>query len=102
MTTWLCCDGCGMMSFASCTDGWLPADNDKHHCSKCRANAMLKRARDTDREPHCCLVGCDADADVEIRHGPKADDYTHACTAHIGDLLTDEYQHTITAVIRRH
>lgn len=49
-----------------------------------------------EQKPHCCLVGCDAEADVEIRHGPKADDYTHACIAHIGDLLTDEYQHTLT------
>jgi len=45
---------------------------------------------------HCCLVGCNADADVEIRHGPKIDHYMHACIAHIGDLLTDEYEHTVT------
>lgn len=45
---------------------------------------------------HCCFEGCDADADVEIRHGPKIEDYTHSCSRHIGDLLTDEHQHTIT------
>lgn len=49
-----------------------------------------------ERKPHCCLEGCDAAADVEIRHGDAPHDYTHSCTKHIGDLLTDEYQHTLT------
>lgn len=49
-----------------------------------------------EKKLHCCAVGCDNDADVEIRHGSAPDDFTHACTEHIGDLLTDEYQHTIT------
>lgn len=49
-----------------------------------------------EQKPYCCFIGCKADADVEIRHGPKVDDYTHSCTTHIGDLLTDELRHTLT------
>jgi hypothetical protein len=49
-----------------------------------------------EKKAHCCFVGCKADADVEIRHGKAPDAYTHSCTAHIGDLLTDEHRHTLT------
>lgn len=49
-----------------------------------------------ENKPFCCQIDCKEDAVVEIRHGQRADDYTHSCLGHIGEMLTDEYQHTIT------
>jgi hypothetical protein len=62
--------------------------------------------------PHCCYIEqdkavllshgwdigdicCAAPAKWEIIHGAGLDDYTHACTAHIGALLTDALVHRI-------
>ncbi len=39
---------------------------------------------------HCCFIPCDAPAEWELRDGSATDDYTHACTAHVGALLTGE------------
>jgi hypothetical protein len=44
MTTFLVCDDCGIMTYAGCSDGWLPRFDDKHYCVKCRAKDIVKRA----------------------------------------------------------
>lgn len=49
-------------------------------------------------EPYCCKIGCDQKADYEIRHGERIDDYTHACLAHIPDLMTDAPRHYIDKI----
>lgn len=49
MTTWLCCDNCGIMSFAECAEGWLMLVEDMHYCAKCRVKDALRRAA---REPN--------------------------------------------------
>lgn len=47
-------------------------------------------------KPHCCKPGCDLNAEYEIRHGKKYEDYTQSCLAHISDLMTDAPEHVIT------
>lgn len=42
-----------------------------------------------ERKLLCCQLDCDQPAEWVIVHGLAPDDYTHACTAHVGDLLTD-------------
>ena len=48
MTTWLCCDDCGVMSFAECADGWMYGDaaTDKHYCPKCRSVIATEQGRE--------------------------------------------------------
>jgi hypothetical protein len=43
----------------------------------------------------CCKLGCEASAQWRIYDGEKPDDYTEACTAHVGDLLSDAPEHRI-------
>jgi hypothetical protein len=49
----------------------------------------------------CCYikkdsgVACSNVAEWAIIHGPTVDDYTEACTEHVGDLLTDAPEHRI-------
>lgn len=45
--------------------------------------AAIKRA------PWCCFNGCQEGAEWELCHGDRDVDYTHACTDHVGHLLTD-------------
>lgn len=42
-----------------------------------------------DGEPYCCVIGCEEPADFEIRDGDGPDDFTHACTGHVGELCSD-------------
>jgi hypothetical protein len=37
----------------------------------------------------CCELSCDDAAAWLITDGEAPDDYTHACTAHVGELLRD-------------
>lgn len=54
-------------------------------------------------EAHCCCIpdqenldeGCPAPAKWIIVHGDLPDEYTHSCTEHIGELLTDAPEHRI-------
>ena len=46
----------------------------------------------------CCHIDCDAEAGWEIISGRTVDDYTHACTKHVGELLRDAPQHTVHSV----
>lgn len=41
-------------------------------------------------KPYCCHIACTADAEWQIEHGNRnaCDAYTHACTAHVGAMLT--------------
>jgi len=32
---------------------------------------------------------CTQQAEWVIYHGPRSDDFTHACTAHVGELLNE-------------
>ncbi len=53
------------------------------------------------KTPWCCWIGgwrnrpCRASAEWLIVHGPGPEDYTHACTDHVGELLTDASEHRI-------
>lgn len=40
-------------------------------------------------------VGCGKAAEWELVHGPRPDDYTHACSEHLGGLLTDAKEHRV-------
>lgn len=40
-------------------------------------------------KPWCCFIPCDKDAEWEIVDGPSTDDYTQACSDHVGHLLQD-------------
>ena len=44
---------------------------------------------------NCCLIGCELLAEWVIVYGLSPDDYTEACTAHDGQLLTDAKEHRI-------
>jgi hypothetical protein len=37
----------------------------------------------------CCKLDCNQRAEWQIFDGPNPEDYTEACTAHVGDLLSD-------------
>jgi hypothetical protein len=43
-------------------------------------------------------LGCQNEAEYEIRYGSGPDDYTHACVEHVGVLLTDADVHTVIAL----
>ena len=50
----------------------------------------------------CCIPDqnkldqpCGKDAEWEIWSGDTPDDFTDACTEHVGDMLTDAPKHTI-------
>lgn len=53
----------------------------------------IKRvANEQNRAPKCCWPECFKDgfaAEWEIRFGSTSDDYTHACSAHVGELLQE-------------
>lgn len=51
--------------------------------------------------PYCCKVGCGADAEWTIWSGSRDVDYTHACTAHVGELLTDVPEHRVFPLARQ-
>jgi hypothetical protein len=38
----------------------------------------------------CCYPDCKKTAEWELRDGIGVDDYTHACTDHVGALLQDK------------
>lgn len=48
----------------------------------------------------CCVIGCNADAEWEIWDGesPYFDHFTHACTDHVGALLSDTREHHVYPV----
>lgn len=43
----------------------------------------------------CCKIDCGKEAEYEIWSGPRPDDYTHSCLAHIPDMMTDAPEHLI-------
>lgn len=43
----------------------------------------------------CCNIGCEHKAEWVIFDGPRPDDYVEACTAHVGELLSDASEHRI-------
>ena len=51
--------------------------------------------------PYCCKLGCEKDAEFEITHGPRHEDYTHSCLEHIPDLMTNAPRHEIVALKAR-
>ena len=46
------------------------------------------------KKPWCCVIGCEADAEWDI-YGEtySLDDYTQACTEHVGEMLLDGWNH---------
>lgn len=43
----------------------------------------------------CCLLLCPRQADWEIWYGNTPDDYTHACTKHVGRLLETDVENRV-------
>jgi hypothetical protein len=43
----------------------------------------------------CCFIPCDKPAEWVINWGPTVDDYTEACTAHVGELFGDSPRFTV-------
>lgn len=39
--------------------------------------------------PKCCNLSCGADAEWMLIDGPQVDDYTEACTIHVGSLIQE-------------
>jgi hypothetical protein len=48
---------------------------------------------------HCCFIPCEAPAEWQLTEGPTPDDFTDACTAHVGALLTGKPT-TVTAIAK--
>ena len=48
---------------------------------------------ETIEKEHCCQIDCNEDAEWEIYAEGVPD--TAACTAHVGELLTDAKEHRI-------
>jgi len=51
---------------------------------------------------HCCKIGCKAPPQWIIYQVPSPEPYElrHACTAHVGDMLTDAPEHHIFPIDR--
>lgn len=49
----------------------------------------------------CCKIGCEAAAVWQIFDGPNPEDYTEACTPHVGDLLSDVPEQRIFQIYER-
>lgn len=45
-------------------------------------------------------VACTSPAEWTIVHGPAPEDYTEACTEHVGALLTDASEHRIYPIVK--
>ena len=43
----------------------------------------------------CCELNCGKQAEWQLFDGPGYEDYTEACTEHVGDLLGDALEHRI-------
>lgn len=70
-------------------------------CHKCgqvySANTV---AAGREGKEHCCLPDCASPAAWIIWYGPLPYDYTEACTAHVGEMLTDAAEHKVYPVER--
>ena len=52
--------------------------------------------------PHCCVIDCVKDAEWQIIYGPTTDDYTEACTEHVGELLEPDKENTVYPIEVKH
>jgi hypothetical protein len=43
----------------------------------------------------CCQIDCVKEAEYEIVWGDKPDEFTHSCSEHLSEMLTDARLHTI-------
>lgn len=43
----------------------------------------------------CCQLTCASNAEWLIVDGPAPEDYTHSCSAHVGELLSDASEHKV-------
>lgn len=43
----------------------------------------------------CCKLDCQHESEWVIYDGAGPEDYTEACTVHVGDLLSDAPEHRI-------
>jgi hypothetical protein len=46
-------------------------------------------------EMYCCQINCVKKAEWEIKFGDKPDNFAHACTEHVGDLLDSEITNAV-------
>jgi len=65
-------------------------------CALRRALVELPGEGKVSNQGPCCVVGCEKEAEwmIEI-HPYKQDDFTTACTGHVGELLTDAPEHIV-------
>ena len=49
-------------------------------------------------ESKCCYLTCEHAAEWQIWTGSGPDDYTEACTQHVGELLSAAPEHMITPI----
>lgn len=47
----------------------------------------------------CCKLGCEHKAEWRIFNGPGPEDYTEACTPHVGELLSDAPEHRVYPIV---
>lgn len=55
---------------------------------------------DKTKRATCCAVDCNESAEWELRDGPRPDNYTHACDAHVGALLSRDRAALLSTVTR--
>ena len=48
--------------------------------------------------PYCCVIDCEKDAEWQIVYGSTPDDYTEACTEHVGEMLEPDKENTVYPV----
>lgn len=55
-----------------------------------------KQQPEAEKVPFCCHIPCDKDAEWVMMYTPFGlDEYTHSCSGHLGDMMTDGYEHRI-------
>ncbi len=84
---------------------WCSGSDDFQVGGKCREGwekVCLPLLQNEPETRHCCMIGCDKDAEFEIYYkgdgAPSDSTNTDACTEHVGDLLTDAPQHWIYSI----
>lgn len=59
----------------------------------------MNKQSNTEKRPFCCHIPCDKNAEWVIMYTPfKFDEYTHSCSEHLGDMMTDAHEHRIYRV----
>lgn len=65
------------------------ANPDGVHCNGDFPNESPTESPNETKKNMCCYIGCEKEAEWQLTDGNGVDDYTHACTDHVGFLLQD-------------